>query len=45
MYWADLVGLAVVNREGEVLGTVVAVQDYGAHPILQVKDGDGRRED
>jgi len=40
VYWADLVGLAVVNREGESLGRVVAVQDYGAHPVLQVKDGD-----
>jgi 16S rRNA processing protein RimM len=41
VYWADLVGLAVVNREGELLGQVAAVQDYGAHPVLQVKDGEG----
>jgi len=39
VYWADLVGLEVVNREGEVLGQVVAVQEYGAHPVLQVAHG------
>ena len=41
VYWADLVGLSVVNRQGDVLGKVVAVQDYGAHPVLQVKADDG----
>jgi len=35
-YWADLVGLAVVNREGVVLGEVAAIEDYGAHPVLRV---------
>jgi len=33
-YWVDLVGLAVVNREGLTLGTVTEVMDHGAHPIL-----------
>jgi 16S rRNA processing protein RimM len=36
VYLADLPGLEVVNREGEVLGTVVAVTEHGAHPILRV---------
>jgi 16S rRNA processing protein RimM len=36
VYWADLIGLAVVNRAGAVLGRVVEVQDYGAHPVLRV---------
>ncbi len=35
-YWADLAGLAVVNREGVVLGEVAAVESYGAHPVLRV---------
>jgi 16S rRNA processing protein RimM len=35
-YWADLVGLAVVNREGVTLGEVAAVDDFGAHPVLRV---------
>jgi 16S rRNA processing protein RimM len=36
MYVADLVGLAVVNRQGVSLGQVRVVQDYGAHPVLHV---------
>ena len=36
VYWSDCVGLAVVNRAGVVLGTVAAVQDFGAHPVLRV---------
>lgn len=38
IYWADLVGLAVINREGVVLGTVAAVTEFGAHPVLRVGD-------
>jgi 16S rRNA processing protein RimM len=41
VYWADLVGLAVWNRQGERLGTVAAVQDFGAHPVLRVADDEG----
>ena len=40
-YWADLVGLAVVNRQGVMLGNVAAVEDFGAHPILRVAGDDG----
>ncbi|MEO8506368.1 MAG: ribosome maturation factor RimM [Betaproteobacteria bacterium] len=40
-YWADLVGLAVVNREGVAFGTVAAVQEFGAHPVLRVAGADG----
>lgn len=35
-YWIDLIGLAVENLEGEVLGSVAGLMDNGAHPILQV---------
>ncbi len=38
LYWADLEGLAVVNRDGVPLGTVAEVIDNGAHPILRVRD-------
>lgn len=41
VYWADLVGLEVVNREGVALGRVVAVQEYGAHPVLRVAPAAG----
>jgi 16S rRNA processing protein RimM len=41
-YWADLIGLAVVNREGVALGTVVGLIDTGPHSVLRVlPDGPG----
>jgi 16S rRNA processing protein RimM len=43
VYWTDLVGLQVVNRTGEVLGTVTAVTAHGAHPILHVAGDDAER--
>ncbi|MBL0291546.1 MAG: 16S rRNA processing protein RimM [Betaproteobacteria bacterium] len=36
IYQADLVGLEVVNRDGVVLGRVIEVADFGAHPLLRV---------
>ncbi|MFO1306703.1 MAG: ribosome maturation factor RimM [Burkholderiales bacterium] len=41
VYLADLVGLAVRNRQGETLGTVGAVQEFGAHPVLRVEHDEG----
>jgi len=35
-YWVDLVGLTVVNREGDVLGNVTGLIDTGVHSILRV---------
>ncbi len=35
-YWIDLIGLDVVNREGEHLGTVVGLIDTGPHSVLRV---------
>ena len=43
LYWADLEGLVVVNRDGVVLGAVAEVIDNGAHPILRVRS-DGAPE-
>ncbi|WP_424957733.1 ribosome maturation factor RimM [Hyphomicrobium sp. 1Nfss2.1] len=36
-YYADLEGLRVDNEAGEALGTVIAVQNYGAGDLLEVK--------
>lgn len=36
IYWDDLAGLEVRNREGVVLGTVTDVVAHGAHPLLRV---------
>jgi len=35
-YWVDLVGLCVVNRRGETLGTVAGLIDTGPHSVLRV---------
>ncbi|MDP9107839.1 MAG: ribosome maturation factor RimM [Pseudomonadota bacterium] len=35
-YWVDLIGLAVVNLQGESIGVVHDMMDNGAHPILRV---------
>ena len=42
-YWADLVGLQVVNREGVRLGEVVSLLSSGAHEVLCVRDGEHER--
>jgi 16S rRNA processing protein RimM len=35
-YWAELIGLAVKNREGVVLGEVKDLLDLGPHQVLRV---------
>ncbi|HQR51777.1 MAG TPA: ribosome maturation factor RimM [Burkholderiales bacterium] len=40
-YWSDLIGLAVTNIEGEVLGTVKSLIETGANDVLVVS---GERE-
>ena len=39
-YHADLLGLAAVDPEGQDLGVVVAVQNFGAGDLLEVLDPD-----
>lgn len=38
-YWIDLIGLSVVNREGQLLGTVVDLLDTGPHCVLRCQVG------
>ena len=42
-YHADLIGLPCVGPEGEPLGTVAAVENFGAGDILEIEKQDGRR--
>lgn len=35
-YWVDLIGLTVVNRQDECLGTVTGLIDTGPHSVLRV---------
>jgi len=44
-YHADLVGLTVVDSDGKTLGTVVAIQNFGAGDLVEVKpDNDDRTQ-
>jgi 16S rRNA processing protein RimM len=36
-YYSDLVGLAAVNGDGDTVGEVVAVQDFGAGDLLEIR--------
>jgi len=40
-YWADLIGLTVVNEQQETLGRVSELIEAGAHAVLVVKAGEG----
>ncbi|HLS56925.1 MAG TPA: ribosome maturation factor RimM [Zeimonas sp.] len=37
VYWIDLIGCAVTNPGGDSLGVVVAVDEFGAHPVLRLE--------
>lgn len=40
-YWADLVGLKVVNQQGECIGGVAGLIETGANDVLRVVDTEG----
>jgi 16S rRNA processing protein RimM len=42
-YWADLIGLAVVNMQDQPLGRVKSLIETGANQVLVVVDGESER--
>jgi 16S rRNA processing protein RimM len=42
-YHSELIGLLCVDARGEAVGTVSAVENFGAGDLLEVETGDGRR--
>jgi len=42
-YHADLIGLACQAADGTALGTVIAVENFGAGDLLEIEAADGRR--
>ena len=42
-YHIDLIGLGAVDREGAAVGTVVAVENYGAGDLLEIERKGGKR--
>ena len=41
-YHADLIGLPCQTAQGEPVGTCIAVENYGASDVLEIKRPDGR---
>jgi 16S rRNA processing protein RimM len=42
-YHADLIGLPAEDRDGNPVGAVVAVENYGAGDLLEIETADGKR--
>ena len=42
-YHADLIGLPCVDRDGQPVGTVVAIENFGAGDLLEVELANGRK--
>jgi len=42
-YHADLIGLSAVDHTGKAVGTVVAVENYGAGDLLEIQLEGGKR--
>ena len=42
-YHVDLIGLPAVSDAGEALGTVVAVENFGAGDVVEIEKPDGKK--
>ena len=42
-YHADLIGLAAATDAGDAVGTVVAVENFGAGDVIEIERAEGRR--
>lgn len=42
-YHADLIGLAAVSEAGDAIGTVVAVENFGAGDVVEIERPDTKR--
>ena len=42
-YHADLIGLPCIDSDGVAVGTVAAIEDFGAGELLDVEKPDGKR--
>ena len=42
-YHADLIGRAAVDRDGNAVGSVSAIENYGAGDLLEIETPDGTR--
>jgi 16S rRNA processing protein RimM len=40
-YYADLIGLAAVSPDGTAIGTIIAVQNFGAGDLIEIQPAGG----
>ena len=40
-YHADLIGMSVEDEHGKPFGTVIAIQNFGAGDVIEIKDSSG----
>lgn len=40
-YFSDLIGMDCIDHEGQIVGTVIATENFGAGDILEVKPSNG----
>ncbi|RJY08808.1 ribosome maturation factor RimM [Aurantiacibacter aquimixticola] len=43
-YHADLIGLAAVSNTGEALGKVIAINDFGAGDVIEIRRAEGGKK-
>lgn len=42
-YHADLIGLPAVSTDGEALGECIAVENFGAGDVIEIRKADGKK--
>jgi len=42
-YHSDVLGLPVVSTDGDTIGTVAAIDNFGASDVIEIEKPDGRR--
>lgn len=42
-YHADLIGLPAVSTEGDALGECIAVENFGAGDVIEIRKADGKK--
>jgi 16S rRNA processing protein RimM len=42
-YHADLIGLPAISTSGEALGTVAAIENFGAGDVIEIQRPNGKR--
>ncbi|MFP3921068.1 MAG: ribosome maturation factor RimM [Dichotomicrobium sp.] len=41
-YYSDLIGLTAVDPDGQILGTVIAMHDFGAGDVVEIAPASGK---